>query len=84
MTSAESAIHFGVNLCGIDQTGALNRAFSAEGVAVREFLGRCPRLPMNTAPLALNMQRAVPTTEVRFALVLYVRFSRGSVIEPHF
>src|SRR5437870_5509195 len=32
----------------------MNRAFSADGVARHEFLGRCPRLPMNTAPLALN------------------------------
>jgi hypothetical protein len=30
----------------------MNRAFSAGGF--HEFLGRCPRLLMNAAPLALN------------------------------
>src|SRR5207249_11374182 len=37
------------------QIGAgMNRAFSAGGLALPEFLGRCPRLVMNAAPLALN------------------------------
>ena len=44
MTSAESAIQ-----CG----GGMNRAFSAGGLALHEFLGRCPRLGHEAAPLAL-------------------------------
>src|SRR5450631_1732495 len=32
----------------------MNRAFSAVGLALRKSLGRCPRLVMNAAPLALN------------------------------
>ena len=32
----------------------MNRAFSANNISVNMFLGRCPRLWMKTAPLALN------------------------------
>jgi hypothetical protein len=32
----------------------MNRAFSASGLALQESLGRCPRLVMNAAPLALD------------------------------
>ena len=33
-----------------------NRAFSADVVVLFKFLGRCPRLSMFTAPLALNRE----------------------------
>ena len=39
---------------GATQGAQMNRAFSAVGLAWHEFLGRCPRLRMNAAPLALN------------------------------
>src|SRR5205085_11875498 len=39
---------------GATQGAQMNRAFSAVGLAWHEFLGRCPRLRMNVAPLALN------------------------------
>jgi hypothetical protein len=32
----------------------MNRAFSADGLALAELLGRCPRLPYDAAPLALG------------------------------
>jgi hypothetical protein len=32
----------------------MNRFFSADGFAWREFLGRCPKLFMKAAPLALG------------------------------
>ena len=33
----------------------MNRAFSADGLHSMILLGRCPRLSMNAAPLALNI-----------------------------
>ena len=47
--SAESAIHFR----HVKSSARLIRAFSA-GLFWNATLGRCPRLPMNAAPLALN------------------------------
>jgi hypothetical protein len=39
----------------MDQKGTgMNRAFSAGPFALHKSLGRCPRLAMNAAPLALN------------------------------
>jgi hypothetical protein len=35
----------------------MNRAFSADGLALDELLGRCPRLPYEVAPLALGGYR---------------------------
>jgi hypothetical protein len=35
----------------------MNRAFSASVLALHGYLGRCPRLIMNAAPLALQASR---------------------------
>jgi hypothetical protein len=56
--SAESAIHSGANRWGMDHASVLNRAFSARYLPLNIFLGRCPRLRFETAPLALNTNPA--------------------------
>jgi hypothetical protein len=43
----------------------MNRAFSAGGLALHKSLGRCPRLLMNAAPLALN--KCLAATDFRIA-----------------
>jgi hypothetical protein len=51
--SAESAIHFRHG----KSSARLRRAFSAGLLWNDATLGRCPRLPMNAAPLALNRNK---------------------------